>query len=48
LNAGTALYGAGIADSIADGVKKAQAAIASGAALNKLHQLIEVTHQLGK
>lgn len=48
LNAGTALYGAGIADSIADGVKKAQTAIASGAALNKLHQLIEVTHQLGK
>lgn len=48
LNAGTALYGAGIADSIADGVKKAQAAIASGAALNKLHQLVEVTHQLGK
>ncbi|MBC3874223.1 anthranilate phosphoribosyltransferase [Undibacterium flavidum] len=48
LNAGAALYGAGIADSIADGVKKAQAAIASGAALNKLHQLVEVTHQLSK
>ncbi|MBR7748259.1 anthranilate phosphoribosyltransferase [Undibacterium baiyunense] len=48
LNAGTALYGAGIAESITDGVKKAQAAIASGAALNKLRQLIEVTHQLGK
>ncbi|MFZ6820466.1 anthranilate phosphoribosyltransferase [Undibacterium sp. Ji22W] len=48
LNAGAALYGAGIVDSIADGVKKAQAAIASGAALNKLHQLVEVTHQLGK
>jgi len=48
LNAGAALYGAGIADSIADGVKKAQAAIASGAALHKLHQLVEVTHQLGK
>lgn len=48
LNAGTALYGAGIADSIADGVKKAQAAIASGAALAKLNQLVEVTHQLGK
>ncbi|MBC3882693.1 anthranilate phosphoribosyltransferase [Undibacterium sp. LX40W] len=48
LNAGTALYGAGIADSIADGVKKAQAAIASGAAKAKLDQLIEVTHQLGK
>jgi anthranilate phosphoribosyltransferase len=48
LNAGAALYGAGIADSIADGVKKAQAAIASGAALAKLNQLVEVTHQLGK
>jgi anthranilate phosphoribosyltransferase len=48
LNAGAALYGAGIADSIADGVKKAQAAIASGAALHKLQQLVEVTHQLGK
>ncbi len=48
LNAGTALYGAGIADSIGDGVKKAQAAIASGAAKAKLEQLIEVTHQLGK
>ncbi|MFA9275684.1 MAG: anthranilate phosphoribosyltransferase [Candidatus Aquirickettsiella gammari] len=48
LNAGAALYGAGIADSIADGVKKAQAAIASGAALTKLNQLVEVTQQLGK
>ena len=48
LNAGTALYGSGIADSIGDGVKKAQAAIASGAAKAKLEQLIEVTHQLGK
>jgi anthranilate phosphoribosyltransferase len=48
LNAGAALYGAGIADSIADGVKKAQAAIASGSALSKLNQLVEVTNQLGK
>jgi anthranilate phosphoribosyltransferase len=48
LNAGAALYGAGIADSIANGVKKAQAAIASGAALSKLNQLVEVTNQLGK
>ena len=48
LNAGAALYGAGIADSIADGVKKAQAAIASGAALSKLNQLVEVTNHLGK
>ena len=48
LNAGAALYGAGVADSIADGVKKAQAAIASGAALAKLNQFVEVTQQLGK
>jgi anthranilate phosphoribosyltransferase len=48
LNAGTALYGAGVADSIADGVKKAQAAIANGSALAKLHQFVEVTQQLGK
>ncbi|MCH8623044.1 anthranilate phosphoribosyltransferase [Undibacterium sp. TS12] len=48
LNAGTALYGAGIATSIADGVKLAQTAIASGAARAKLEQFIEVTQQLGK
>lgn len=48
LNAGTALYGAGIAMSIADGVKLAQAAIASGAAKAKLEQFIAVTQQLGK
>lgn len=48
LNAGTALYGAGIATSIADGVKLAQAAIASGAAKAKLEQFIAVTQQLGK
>ncbi|MCX7218754.1 MAG: anthranilate phosphoribosyltransferase [Burkholderiales bacterium] len=48
LNAGAALYGAGVASSIADGVKKAQAAIASGAALAKLEQFILVTQQLGK
>lgn len=48
LNAGTALYGAGIATSIADGVKLAQSAIASGAAKAKLEQFIAVTQQLGK
>jgi anthranilate phosphoribosyltransferase len=48
LNAGAALYGAGVASSIADGVKKAQAAISSGAALAKLEQFILVTQQLGK
>ncbi|MFZ6876286.1 anthranilate phosphoribosyltransferase [Undibacterium sp. Di27W] len=48
LNAGTALYGAGIAASIAEGVKLAQSVIASGAAKAKLEQFIAVTQQLGK
>ncbi|MBC3871160.1 anthranilate phosphoribosyltransferase [Undibacterium oligocarboniphilum] len=48
LNAGTALYGAGITGSIADGVRKAQETIASGAALAKLEQFVQVTQQLGK
>ncbi|MFZ6849743.1 anthranilate phosphoribosyltransferase [Undibacterium sp. RuRC25W] len=48
LNAGTAIYGAGVATSIADGVKKAQETLTSGAALAKLQQFISVTQQLGK
>jgi len=48
LNAGTALYGAGITTSIAEGVKSAQETIASGAARAKLEQFIQVTQQLGK
>lgn len=47
LNAGTALYGAGVASSIADGVRAAQAALVSGAALAKLEQFIQVTQGLG-
>ena len=47
LNAGTALYAAGIAGSIADGLTKAREVIASGAALRKLQQFVEVTQQLG-
>jgi anthranilate phosphoribosyltransferase len=47
LNAGTALYAAGIAASIEEGLKKARAAIASGAALAKLDQFVSVTRQLG-
>jgi anthranilate phosphoribosyltransferase len=47
LNAGTALYAAGVADSIEEGLKKARAAIASGAALAKLDQFVSVTRQLG-
>ncbi len=39
LNAGAAIYAAGIADSLADGVERAQAAMASGVALAKLEAL---------
>ena len=48
LNAGTALYAAGIAGSIADGLTRARDTIASGAAIRKLQQFVEVTQQLGK
>jgi anthranilate phosphoribosyltransferase len=48
LNAGTALYAAGIAGSIADGLTRARETIASGAAMRKLQQFVEVTQQLGK
>jgi anthranilate phosphoribosyltransferase len=47
LNAGAALYAAGVAASIADGLSKARAAMASGAALKKLEQFVQVTQQLG-
>ncbi|MFC5550043.1 anthranilate phosphoribosyltransferase [Massilia aerilata] len=47
LNAGTALYAAGVAASIEEGLQKARAAIASGAALAKLDQFVGVTRQLG-
>ncbi|OGT91891.1 MAG: anthranilate phosphoribosyltransferase [Gammaproteobacteria bacterium RIFOXYA12_FULL_61_12] len=43
LNAGAAIYAAGISSTLADGVKKAHAAIASGAARNKLDQLVVLT-----
>ena len=47
LNAGTALYAAGVAQSIEDGLQRARDAITSGAALAKLHQFVAVTQQLG-
>ncbi|MFT5534009.1 MAG: anthranilate phosphoribosyltransferase [Burkholderiaceae bacterium] len=46
LNAGAALYAAGISASIGDGLIAAQAAIASGAARAKLAQFASVTQQL--
>ena len=43
LNAGTALYAAGIAESIADGIARAREAIASGAATRKLDAFVAAT-----
>lgn len=43
LNAGAAIYVADLATSLADGVKKAQAVIQSGAARKKLDALVELT-----
>ncbi|RZT06318.1 anthranilate phosphoribosyltransferase [Duganella sp. CF402] len=48
LNAGTALYAAGVASSIEDGLKRAREAIHSGAALRKIDQFVEVTQTLGR
>jgi anthranilate phosphoribosyltransferase len=48
LNAGTALYAAGVAASIEDGLAKARAAIVSGAARAKVDQFVRVTQQLGQ
>ncbi|MEG2032311.1 MAG: anthranilate phosphoribosyltransferase [Janthinobacterium sp.] len=47
LNAGTALYAAGVASSIEDGLARARTAVSSGAALAKLDQFVQVTQQLG-
>jgi anthranilate phosphoribosyltransferase len=47
LNAGTALYAAGVSPSIEAGLAKARAAIASGAARAKLDQFVQVTQKLG-
>ena len=44
LNAGAAIYAAGLADTLAHGVKTAAATIASGAAKNKLAQLIQISN----
>jgi anthranilate phosphoribosyltransferase len=43
LNAGAALYCAGVAASVADGVKRAREAVASGKALAKLSQFVAAT-----
>ena len=46
LNAGAALYAAGVADSIADGIGRAREAVASGAARAKLAGFVEATQRL--
>ncbi|MFY2763266.1 anthranilate phosphoribosyltransferase [Arenimonas sp. MALMAid1274] len=47
LNAGAALYAAGRAVSIADGIDQARAAMASGGARAKLDQFVAATRRLG-
>jgi len=46
LNAGAALYCAGVAGSVAEGVKRAREAVAGGAAQAKLDQFVAVTQKL--
>ncbi|MDH2917334.1 MAG: anthranilate phosphoribosyltransferase [Gallionella sp.] len=45
LNAGAAIYAAGLTDTLASGIKKAGEVLASGAAKAKLAQLVEVSNQ---
>jgi anthranilate phosphoribosyltransferase len=47
LNAGAALYAAGLAGSIGEGIERARASIASGAATRKLRAFVDVTQKLG-
>jgi len=46
LNAGAALYCAGVAASVSEGVKRAREAVAAGAAQAKLEQFVAVTQRL--
>ncbi len=45
MNAGAAIYVAGVADSLAQGVERARHAIESGAALKKLNQLVAFSNR---
>jgi anthranilate phosphoribosyltransferase len=45
LNAGAALYCSGVAASVAEGVKRAREAVASGKALAKLSQFVSVSNR---
>ena len=46
LNAGAAIYVSGVAGTLQEGVERARAAVESGAAKEKLRQLVEITHQV--
>lgn len=46
LNAGAAIYVAGIASSLMDGIQKARTVIDNGSALNKLNALIQRSHHV--
>ena len=46
LNAGAAIYVSGVADTLQEGVEVARVAVESGAAKEKLRQLVEITHQV--
>ncbi len=46
LNAGAALYVAGVADDIGDGLARARAVIADGSARNRLQQYVDITRVL--
>ncbi|WP_028536582.1 anthranilate phosphoribosyltransferase [Paludibacterium yongneupense] len=48
INAGAAIYTAGVADSLQDGIKAAAAAIESGAARNKLDELVQLSRRLAE
>ena len=45
LNAGAAIYVSGVANTMSDGIAKAQKAIESGAALKKLHELVALSQK---
>jgi anthranilate phosphoribosyltransferase len=47
LNAGAAIYVAGLAQTLADGVTRAQAVIAGGAARLRLDELVRLTNSFG-
>jgi anthranilate phosphoribosyltransferase len=46
LNAGAAIYTAGLADNVASGIEKAKAVLANGEAANKFDALVDLSKQL--